>query len=317
MRAVSALTLDPETQIVATMGAKEGFVHLMWVLLEPGDAALVPAPSYPIHIHGPMLAGAGVFQVPMGAHEDLYANLEEAWGLARPRPRVIVLSFPHNPTTATVELDFMERVVAFAREHEVVVVHDFAYADLAFDGYRPPSILEVPGAADVAVELYTLTKSFSMAGWRVGFLVGNTHIVQGLARLKSWLDYGTFQPIQIAAITAMNEAPETPQKVAEIYRARRDTLCDGLARGGWLVSKPRATMFVWAPIPEPLAHLGSLPFAELLARDARVAVSPGVGFGPGGEGFVRFALVENEHRIRQATRSVRRLLEEAGAPSRR
>ncbi len=311
------VALDPETQVVATMGAKEGFVHLMWVLLEPGDAALVPAPSYPIHIHGPMLAGAGVFQVPMGPDEDLYANLEQAWALARPRPRVIVLSFPHNPTTATVELDFMERVVAFAREHEVVVVHDFAYADLAFDGYQPPSILQVPGAADVAVELYTLTKSFSMAGWRVGFLVGNTRIVQGLARLKSWLDYGTFQPIQIAAITAMNEAQETPQEVAEVYRSRRDTLCDGLERGGWPVTRPRATMFVWAPIPETHANLGSLPFAELLAREARVAVSPGVGFGPGGEGFVRFALVENEHRIRQATRAMRRLLEETGAPTRR
>jgi alanine-synthesizing transaminase len=307
------VTLDPETEVVATMGAKEGFVHLMWVLLEPGDAALVPAPSYPIHIHGPMLAGAGVFQVPMGADEDLYANLEQAWERARPRPRVVVLSFPHNPTTATVELDFMERVVEFAREHEVVVVHDFAYADLAFDGYRPPSILQVPGAREVAVELYTLTKSFSMAGWRVGFLVGNPRIVQGLARLKSWLDYGTFQPIQIAAITALNEAPETPAEVAEVYRSRRDTLCEGLERSGWAIPRPRATMFAWAPIPEPYAHLGSLPFAELLARGARVAVSPGVGFGPGGEGFVRFALVENEHRIRQATRSIRRLLEEADA----
>jgi alanine-synthesizing transaminase len=301
--------LDPETQVVATMGAKEGFVHLMWVLLERGDAALVPSPSYPIHIHGPMLAGASISQVPMGPDEDLFANLEQAWELARPRPRVIVLSFPHNPTTATVELDFMERVVAFAREHEVVVVHDFAYADLGFDGYRPPSILQVPGATDVAVELYTLTKSFSMAGWRVGFVAGNARLVQGLARLKSWLDYGTFQPIQIAAITAMNEAPETPVEVAEVYRSRRDALCDGFERSGWEVPRPRATMFAWAPIPEPFAHLGSLEFAELLAREAYLAVSPGVGFGPGGEGFVRFALVENEHRIRQAARAVRKLLQ--------
>jgi alanine-synthesizing transaminase len=303
--------LDPETEVVATMGAKEGFVHLMWVLLEAGDAALVPAPSYPIHIHGPMLAGASVFQVAMGPNEeDLFANLEEAWQRARPRPRVVVLSFPHNPTTTTVELEFMERVVAFAREHEILVVHDFAYADLAFDGYDPPSVLQVSGAKDVAVELYTLTKSFSMAGWRVGFLVGSDRVCQALARLKSWLDYGTFQPIQIAAITAMNETPETPREVAEVYGSRRDALCDGLERIGWAVPRPRATMFAWAPIPEPYARLGSLPFAELLARNARVAVSPGVGFGPGGEGHVRFALVENEHRIRQAVRGIGRALPE-------
>jgi alanine-synthesizing transaminase len=258
-----------------------------------------------------MLAGASVFQVAMGPHErDLFANLEEAWQRARPRPRVVVLSFPHNPTTATVDLAFMERVVAFAREREILVVHDFAYADLAFDGYTPPSILQVEGAKDVAVELYTLTKSFSMAGWRVGFLVGNAEVCQALARLKSWLDYGTFQPIQIAAITAMNEAPETPVEVAEVYASRRDALCDGLERIGWPITRPRATMFAWATIPEPYRALGSLPFAELLARAARVAVSPGVGFGPGGEGHVRFALVENEHRIRQAVRGIGRALPE-------
>jgi alanine-synthesizing transaminase len=296
--------LDPDTEVVTTMGAKEGFVHLMWVLLQPGDAALVPSPSYPIHIHGPLLAGAGVFRVPMSPDADLVASLDEAWKLAQPRPRVIVLSFPHNPTTATVELDFMEHVVAFAREHEVVVVHDFAYADLAFDGYRPPSILEVPGARDVAVELYTLSKSFSMAGWRVGFLVGNPAVVAGLTRLKSWLDYGTFQPIQIAAISALTEAPDTPNEVAEIYRGRRDALCDGLARIGWDVPRPRATMFVWAPVPERHRGLGSLAFAEHLAREAHVAVSPGSGFGSGGEGHVRFALVENTHRIRQAIRGI-------------
>jgi alanine-synthesizing transaminase len=300
--------LDPETEVVTTMGAKEGFVHLMWVLLQPGDAALVPSPSYPIHIHGPLLAGAGVFRVPMSPDADLVASLDEAWKLAQPRPRVIVLSFPHNPTTATVELDFMEHVVAFAREHGVVVVHDFAYADLAFDGYRPPSILEVLGARDVAVELYTLSKSFSMAGWRVGFLVGNAEVVAGLARLKSWLDYGTFQPIQIAAISALTEASDTPNEVAEVYRARRDTLCDGLARIGWDVPRPRATMFVWAPVPERYRELGSYEFAEHLAREAHVAVSPGSGFGTGGEGYVRFALVENTHRIRQAIRGIGALL---------
>src|SRR5262245_46425585 len=301
--------LDHETQVLNTIGAKEGLSHLMWVLLEPGDSALVPSPSYPIHIHGPILAGASVTRVPMGPdEEDLFANLEDAWERAQPKPRVLILSFPHNPTTATVDLEFMERVVAFARQHEILVVHDFAYADLAFDGYEPPSILQVPGALDVAVELYTLTKSFSMAGWRVGFLVGNAATCQALARLKSWLDYGTFQPIQIAAITAMNEAPETPTEVAEVYRSRRDALCDGLERIGWDLPRPRATMFAWAPIPEPYAHLGSLPFAAKLAREARVAVSPGIGFGPGGEGHVRFALVENEHRIRQGGRGIGRAL---------
>jgi alanine-synthesizing transaminase len=300
--------LDPETDVVTTMGAKEGFVHLMWVLLQPGDAALVPSPSYPIHIHGPLLAGASVFRVPMSRDADLVASLDETWRLAQPRPRVIVLSFPHNPTTATVELDFMEHVVAFAREHEVVVVHDFAYADLAFDGYRPPSILEVPGARDVAVELYTLSKSFSMAGWRVGFLVGNPTVVAGLTRLKSWLDYGTFQPIQIASISALTEAPDTPNEVAEVYRGRRDALCEGLARVGWDVPRPRATMFVWAPMPERYRDMGSLAFAEHLAREAHVAVSPGSGFGSGGEGHVRFALVENTHRIRQAVRGIGALL---------
>ena len=305
--------LDPETEVVATMGAKEGLVHLMWALVEPGDAALVPAPSYPIHIHAPILAGASVFQVSMAPDEDLVANLADASARASPRPRVLLLSFPHNPTTATVELDFMAHAVEFAREREMIVVHDFAYADLAFDGHEPPSILQVPGARDVAVELYTLTKSFSMAGWRVGFLVGNAEVCGALARLKSWLDYGTFQPIQIAAITALNEAPETPVEVCEVYRSRRDALCEGLDRAGWSFPRPRGTMFAWAPVPERFAGMGSLAFAEHLAREGKVAVSPGAGFGPGGEGYVRFALVENEHRIRQAVRGIRRVLD-AGPP---
>jgi alanine-synthesizing transaminase len=300
--------IDPETQALTTIGAKEGLAHLMWVMLEPGDAALVPSPSYPIHIYGPMFAGAAVFQVAMGAEEDLFANLVDAYERARPRPRVVILSFPHNPTTATVDLEFMERVVEFAREREVLVVHDFAYADLAFDGHVPPSILQVEGADEVSVELYTLTKSFSMAGWRVGFLLGNADVINALARLKSYLDYGTFQPIQIAAIIAMNELPDYPKQVCEIYRSRRDALCDGLTRAGWTFPKPRGTMFVWAPIPEAFRALGSLDFARLLAREAKVATSPGVGFGPDGEGFVRFALVENEHRIGQAVRGIRRLL---------
>jgi alanine-synthesizing transaminase len=300
--------LDPDTQAITTIGAKEGLAHLMWVMLEPGDAALVPSPSYPIHLYGPTFAGAAVFQVAMGAEEDLFANLVDAYERARPRPRVVILSFPHNPTTATVDLDFMRRVVDFARDRGILVVHDFAYADLAYDGHVPPSILQVDGADEVAVELYTLTKSFSMAGWRVGFLLGNADVINALARLKSYLDYGTFQPIQIAAIIAMNEAPDYPREVCEIYRSRRDALCDGLARAGWSFPKPRGTMFVWAPIPEQFRSLGSLEFARLLAREAKVATSPGIGFGTDGEGFVRFALVENEHRIGQAVRGIRTVL---------
>ena len=302
--------LDPETEAITTIGAKEGLSHLMWVLLQPGDAAVVPSPSYPIHIYAPVLAGAEVNRIAMGPGEqDLFGSLVETWERSWPRPRVIILSFPHNPTTATVELDFMQRAVDFARERDVLLVHDFAYADLGFDGYRPPSILQADGAKEVAVELYTLTKSFSMAGWRVGFLVGRADVVAALARLKSYLDYGTFQPIQIAAIVAMNEAPDYPEQVAAVYRSRRDALCEGLARVGWEFPKPRATMFVWAPIPERYRDLGSLDFSVLLTREARVAVSPGVGFGPGGEGFVRFALVENEERIRQAVRGIRAALE--------
>ncbi len=301
--------LDPEREVLNTIGAKEGLSHLMWVLLQPGDAALVPSPSYPIHVYAPIFAGAAVTQVAMGPDEDLFGNLADAYARARPRPRVVILSFPHNPTTATVELDFMQRVVAFARERGMLVVHDFAYADLAFDGHEPPSILQVEGAKECCVELYTLTKSFSMAGWRVGFLVGNADVVGALTRLKSYLDYGTFQPIQIAAIVTMNERPDHPLEVRRIYESRRDALCNGLQRAGWRFPKPRGTMFVWAPIPEPYREQGSLAFAELLARRAHVAVSPGIGFGPDGDGHVRFALVENEQRIGQAVRSLRRVLE--------
>lgn len=300
--------LEPESEAITTIGAKEGLSHLMWTLVQPGDVALVPTPSYPIHIYAPLLAGGEVRQIRLGPDEDFFANLLQAWQESLPRPRVIVLSFPHNPTTQCVELDFMRRIVEFARAHDVVLVHDFAYADVAFDGYRPPSILQVPGAKDVAVELYTLTKSFSMAGWRVGFLVGNADAVAALARLKSYLDYGTFQPIQIASIVAMNEAGDYPEKVCEIYRRRRDALCDGLARLGWAVDRPRGTMFVWAPIPPPYDAMGSLEFALMLVDEAKVAVSPGAGFGPGGDGFVRFALVENEQRIGQAIRGIRRTL---------
>jgi alanine-synthesizing transaminase len=310
--------LDPDTECITTIGAKEGLSHLMWVLLGPGDTALVPTPSYPIHIYAPLFAGADVRHVPLGfsggddGGEAFFSNIQEAWENAWPKPRVIILSFPHNPTTTCVDLAWMERLVAFAREHEVVLVHDFAYSDTSFDGYQPPSILQVPGAKDVAVELYTLTKSFSMAGWRVGFLVGNPEIVAALRKLKSYLDYGTFQPIQIAAIVAMNEASEYPKVVNEIYQGRRDALCEGVGRIGWELPKPKGTMFVWAPIPEAYREMGSIEFASFLVREANVATSPGVGFGPGGEGFVRFALIENEQRIAQAVRNLKRALPELG-----
>jgi alanine-synthesizing transaminase len=248
----------------------------------------------------------------MGPDQNFFENMHSAYEQAWPRPRVIVTSFPHNPTTACVDLDFMTRLVDFARERGIIVVHDFAYADLGFDGYEPPSILQVPGAIDVAVELYTLTKGFSMAGWRVGFLLGNPEVVGALAKLKSYLDYGTFQPIQIASIIAMNEAPDYPLEVNRIYKGRRDALIDGLARIGWDIPKPKGTMFVWAPIPAPYEEMGSLEFAKMLVQEAKVAVSPGVGFGPGGEGFVRFALVENEQRIGQAIRGIRKALTKLG-----
>ena len=304
--------LDPDTEIVTTIGAKEGLSHLMWVLLGPGDTALVPTPSYPIHIYAPLFAGADVRQVPLGPGQNFFDNLMDAWENAWPRPRVILLSFPHNPTTACVDLEWMTKIVDFAREHEVILVHDFAYSDTSFDGYVPPSILEVPGAKEVAVELYTMTKSFSMAGWRVGFMVGRADIVQALTKLKSYLDYGTFQPIQIAAIVAMNEASDYPKQVNEIYWNRRDALCDGLARIGWEIEKPKGTMFVWTPIPEPYAEMGSMEFALMCVSEAKVAVSPGVGFGLGGDGFVRFALVENEQRIGQAVRGLRKALTKLG-----
>ncbi|MEI8050721.1 MAG: aminotransferase class I/II-fold pyridoxal phosphate-dependent enzyme [Actinomycetes bacterium] len=317
------VSLDPETEVVATIGAKEGLSHLMWVMLGPDDSAIVPSPSYPIHIYAPLFAGARVHQVrmvdPSDKSEDalspgdaFFGGLVEAWENAWPKPRVIIASFPHNPTTACVDLAFMERLVAFALEHEVVVVHDFAYADIGFDGYEPPSILQVPGAKECAVELYTLTKSFSMAGWRSSFMVGNAEIVAALTKLKSYLDYGTFQPIQIASIVAMNEAPDYPKEICAIYEQRRNTLCDGLNRIGWEMTPPQGTMFMWSPIPEPYAEMGALEFSKFLVTEADVATSPGVGFGPGGEGYVRFALIENEQRISQAIRNLRRALPKLG-----
>ena len=302
------VNLDPETEVITTIGAKEGFSHLMWVLLEPGDSALVPSPSYPIHTFGPIFAGARVTSVPLSVEDDFFGRLAESYENTWPRPRVVVTSFPHNPTTACVEIDFFERLVDFARSRGVILVHDFAYADLGFDGYSPPSLLQVPGAKDVGVEIYTLSKNFSMAGWRVGFVVGNSEVVAALGRLKSYVDYGTFLPIQIASIIAMNELPEYPKEVNDVYGRRRDALCDGLNRIGWNVSRPRGTMFLWAAIPEPYRDMSSLDFALYCTTEAKVSVSPGSGFGAGGEGHVRFALVENEQRIAQAVRQLRRTL---------
>jgi alanine-synthesizing transaminase len=306
------VTLDPDREIISTIGAKEGFSHLMWVLLQPGDACLVPSPSYPIHIWGPHLAGADVREIPVGTDQDFFENIREAYEYSWPKPRVIVLSFPHNPTTACVDVEFFQKVVDFAREKNVIVVHDNAYAELGFDGYEPPSILQAEGAKECAVELYSMTKSFSMAGWRVAFMVGNAEVVAALTKLKSYLDYGTFQPIQIAATVTLNEDPDHPREVQPIYQGRRDALCDGLARIGWEMTPPQATMFAWAPIPEPYRELGSIEFASMLVREAQVAVSPGVGFGPGGDGHVRFALIENEQRIGQAIRGLKKALTKLG-----
>ena len=316
--------LDPDRNVLATIGAKEGFSHLMWVLLQPGDAALVPSPSYPIHIWGPYFAGADARQIPIGPRtdggghgpaattHDYISGVMEAWEYGWPKPRVVVCSFPHNPTTATVEKADLQRLVDWARERDVVVVHDFAYADVAFDGWRPPSILECDGALDCAVELYSMTKSFSMAGWRMAFMLGNAEVVAALAKLKSYLDYGAFQPVQIAATVTLNEASEYPAEVNAVYQARRDALCDGLARIGWDVGRPRGTMFVWARIPESYRKLGSIDFATRLVTECDVATSPGVGFGPDGDEFVRFALIENEQRVAQAVRQIRRGLPDLG-----
>ncbi len=302
--------LDPNTEVINTIGAKEGLSHLMWVLVQPGDVALVPEPSYPIHIYAPVLAGAEVRRVHLSTDADFFERLTAAFRTSWPKPRVIVTSFPHNPTTVTVDIDFYERLVEFAHRNDVMLVNDFAYADISFDGYRPPSILSVDGAKDVAVELYTLSKSHSMAGWRVGFVVGNREIIAALQQLKSYLDYGTFQPIQIASIIALNEHDEYIDVVVDEYRERRDTLVGGLQKAGWSIEAPTATMFVWARIPEPMRSMGSLAFALDLLDSAQVAVSPGIGFGPSGDEHVRFALVENQQRIAQAVRNIRRYLSE-------
>jgi alanine-synthesizing transaminase len=316
------VSLDPELEVTNTIGSKEGFSHLMWVLLDHNDAAIVPTPSYPIHMYGPVFAGADLRQVPMRglSHPDSRADftadfmqrLTTAYDIGWPKPRVLVISFPHNPTGAIVDVDFMQQVVDFCREHDMIAVHDFAYADMGYDGVQPPSILQAEGAKECAVELYSMTKSFSMAGWRVAFLVGNAEVVQALVKLKSYLDYGMFQPVQIAATVTLNEAVDYPAEVSAVYESRCDALIDGLARIGWEVPKPGGSMFVWAPIPEPYAEMDSVEFCSLMVRECDVALSPGAGFGPGGEGYVRFALIENEKRIAQGIRNLRRGLVKLG-----
>jgi len=302
------VSLDAETEAMSTMGAKEAISHMAWTLVAPGDTCLVPEPTYPIHTFSVALAGADVRSVPLGADQDFFENMKDAYEGTWPRPRLIITSFPHNPTTTCVDVSFFEQLVAFAKEHDMLVIHDFAYADLTFDEYHAPSFLQVPGAKDVGVEIFSMSKSFSMAGWRIAFVVGNPEMVHALTRLKSYLDYGVFQPIQIAAIIALNECEEETKVFRDTYRARRDTLIEGLARAGWDVPSPKATMFVWAKIPEEHREAGSLEFAKFLLSEGKVAVSPGVGFGRAGDRFVRFALVENEHRIRQATRGIRKAL---------
>jgi len=304
--------LDPDTEAVVTIGAKEGLSHLAWVLLQPGDSVLVPEPTYPIHTYAMILAGANMTSVPLSFDSDFFNDLVQAYERSEPKPRVVLCSFPHNPTTAVADLAFFEELVEFARSRDMIIVHDLAYADLIFDAERAPSLMQVKGAKDVGVEFFSMSKSYSMPGWRVAFCVGNPAVVGALTKLKSYLDYGVFQPIQIAAIIALNECTEIPKQIREIYRARRDVLCDSFGRAGWHVPVPAATMFAWAPIPEPFRHLGSLEFAKLLVREAKVAVSPGIGFGPEGDAYARFALVENDQRIRQAARGIRRVL--AAAP---
>jgi alanine-synthesizing transaminase len=306
------VNLDPETEIVATIGAKEGLSHMALATLGPGDMVVCPSPAYAIHPYSAIIAGADIRTPPMLPVEELFTHLVETVRQCWPKPKMLMLSFPNNPTTAVVDLGFFEKVVEFARENEMLVAHDFAYADLCFDGYVAPSFLQVKGAKDLGVEFFSLSKSYNMAGWRVGFAVGNRDMVGALARIKSYMDYGMFAPIQIAAIHALNGPQECVEEIRRTYQRRRDTLCDGLTRAGWPVERPKATMFVWARIPEEHRAMGSLEFAKLLLREAKVAVSPGAGFGEYGDEYVRFSLIENEHRMRQAVRGIRHALGAGG-----
>ncbi|TSA03587.1 MAG: alanine transaminase [Nitrospiraceae bacterium] len=307
-----SVDLDPETEAIVTIGSKEGLAHLALAMITPGDVVLTPTPTYPIHPYSVIIAGGEVRGIPLRQDSDFFADLTEAYRRTLPRPKMLILNFPHNPTTAVVDPAFFKKVVAFAKENNVFVVHDLAYADIVFDGYKAPSFLQAPGAKDVGVEFFTLSKSYNMPGWRVGFCVGNPKMVGALQKIKSYLDYGIFQPIQIAAIIALNGPQDCVQETVKLYRDRRDVLVEGLNRIGWKVEKPLATMFVWAPIPDAYRSMGSLEFSKLLLHEAKVAVSPGIGFGECGDGHVRFGLVENEHRIRQAIRGIKKALKLSG-----
>lgn len=304
--------LDPNTEAIVTIGSKEGLAHLALATLGPGDTVLVPNPAYPIHPYGVVIAGADVRHVPLIPGVDFFDELEKAIVESWPKPKMLIINFPGNPTTQCVELDFFEKIIALAKEHKIWVVHDIAYVDIVFDGYKAPSILQVEGAKDIAVEFFSMSKSYNMPGWRVGFMCGNKELVAALARIKSYMDYGTFAPIQIAAIAALEGPQECVAEIADMYRKRRDVLCDGLTAAGWPVEKPKATMFVWAKIPEAYQKMGSLEFSKKLLAEAKVAVAPGVGFGQYGDDHVRFGLIENEHRTRQAVRGIRNMFKKDG-----
>jgi len=300
--------LDPDSEAIVTMGAKEGLSHMALSIVGPGDVVLVPNPAYPIHPYSVVIAGGDLMSFPIGTGYDFFEQLMKAVKRTWPKPKLLIISFPNNPTTAVVDLDFFTKIVDFARDNKCLVIHDLAYADLVFDDYRAPSLLQVPGAKDIGVEFFSMSKSYSMPGWRVGFAVGNQRMIAALARLKSYFDYGMFQPIQIASIIALNEIQDAVKEITAVYKNRRDVLVEGLNKIGWEIEKPKATMFVWAPIPEKFKQMGSLDFSKVLLKEGKVAVSPGIGFGEYGEGYVRFALVENEHRIRQAVRGIKGVL---------
>jgi alanine-synthesizing transaminase len=310
-----SVDLDPDTQAIVTIGSKEGLAHLALACMGPGDSVLVPNPAYPIHPYGFIIAGADVRHVPMTPEHDFFDELQKAIEESWPRPKMLVINFPGNPTTECVDLPFFERVIDIAKRHNIWVVHDLAYAAISFDDYKAPSILQVPGAEDIAVEFYSMSKTYNMPGWRVGFMVGNETLVAALAKIKSYLDYGMFTPIQVAAIAALEGPQDCVDEIRAMYQSRRDVLCDGLNAMGWAVEKPKATMFVWAPIPEPYQAMGSLDFSKKLLREAKVAVSPGIGFGSYGDDHVRFGLIENEHRTRQALRGIKDMLRRDGFAS--
>jgi len=304
--------LDPDSEAIVTIGSKEGIAHLALATLDTGDIVLVPNPSYPIHIYGPVIAGADIRHVPMRAGTDFFESMEQAIRDSYPKPKMLIVNFPSNPTTQCVDLPFFERLIGIAREHDIYLVHDLAYADIVFDGYKAPSIMQVPGARDIAVEFFTMSKSYNMAGWRVGFMVGNRELVTALARMKSYHDYGTFTPIQVASIIALEGPQDCVETARLLYQGRRDVMCSGLDAINWKIEKPKATMYIWAPIPEPYKAMGSLEFSKKLLADAKVAVSPGTGFGHYGDEHVRFALIENEARSRQALRGIKEMFRKDG-----